>query len=829
MERLIDFFTPEQYDLALDINKHTKKATGTAIITGFAHSDIIKLHAVNLTVKSVSVNGAKTQYRQKDGILEIDMPDAEANLSPANMPRAGKLPARERAAREDGPASEFAGEMVSLAISYTFSLNENMEGAYLSTYRHDGKTHKIISTQFESHYARQVFPCVDEPAAKAIFNLKITIPDEKDTVLSNTAKTKESVEKGKKTVAFKPTPKMSTYLLAFCIGEFQKKSTKSRHGVKVTTYAGLNHNKRALDFATQIAAETLDYYDNLFGIDYPLEKLDQVAIPDFESGAMENWGLVTYRESCLLADRTTSLDTREYIATVITHELSHQWFGNLVTMAWWDDLWLNESFATVCQHLAVDAIRPEYHTWEDFFTSDCYAALRHDALPGVQAVRQEVSTPEEIATLFDGAIVYAKGAHLILMLIRAMGERPFFAGIKTYLKSHAYQNTTSDDLWAALQPHAKFNVKTFMHAWLDRPGYPVLKGKSQKRFLITGATDRTKWPIPKITDDMSGHYLIHLSNTEFATKLKTFGKLNLEQRLRLLIDRQLLSKTSVSPVSLLELLPSFSRDSHTSLWRIIAIIINDLKVFAPRGSDTHQNYQQYVKRLVKFQQNRLGVRAKLGESSNDAKLRPIITGFSLYAEHPLVTEHLAALYIEDWPRLSPETRSDIFTAYFRYHQEEPFDHFLDLYQATSDPEIKAELLSTLTEAKSEKNAKKLLKLLESPQIVRPADHLFFLAELLLNPVTKDQAYAWLYQNWDYVKGLSGEKTLDDYLRVAAAQVRTDSEAKAFRAFVKPLKKEPALKRTIEVSEAQIAQKLAWIAENQAKIDAFLAKFVKNLA
>ena len=212
--------------------------------------------------------------------------------------------------------------------------------------------------------------------------------------------------------------------------------------MRVSSYCALNQPLSALLYANETAASALEYYDQKFAEPYPLPKLDQVALPDFEAGAMENWGLVTYREAYLLADISATLSTKKSVATTVTHELSHQWFGNLVTMQWWDDLWLNESFATIMEYFATDYLYPEYHIWQDFFTSDCLAALRRDCLPGVQSVQQAVHDPAEISTLFDASIVYAKGARLVLMLIRLLGEPQFDQGIRYYFDQYKYHNTT---------------------------------------------------------------------------------------------------------------------------------------------------------------------------------------------------------------------------------------------------------------------------------------------------------------------------------------------------------------------------------------------------
>ena len=827
MEQLINFFKPEHYDLKLHINKETEEVRASVVITGAPQADVIKLHAVGLNITDAKINNTKANYEVKDGVVEISMGKEQPSFEGFG---GGTAEPKRRGPVTTGAANASRERMVALAtveisLSYVFTLNHNMQGAYISTYQHQGKEHKIVTTQFESHYARECFPCVDEPAAKATFDLTITTPYTDDTIISNMPAKKEQTTDNEKTVTFQTTPRMSTYLLAFCIGEFHSQTITNQHDVKITTYCALNQSPKTLDYANQIAAEALDYYDDLFQTPYPLPKLDQVALPDFESGAMENWGLVTYRESCLLADQHSPKDVKEYISTVITHELSHQWFGNLVTMQWWDDLWLNESFATVMQYLSIDVLHPEYRIMDEFFTRDCYVALARDAYPGVQAVQQPVHSPDEIATLFDGAIVYAKGAHLIFMLMRLMGRDQFFAGVQDYFKKHEYANTVGDDLWAALQPHADFDVKEFMHAWISQPGYPVIKDTAQQRFLITGETDDTKWPLPQITDDMSGHYLINLSDQEFSAKLSQFKELSLEQRLRLLIDRQLLSKTDLVPsVSLLELLPEFKTETSQPIWDIIATIINDLKIFCPPDSEYYPKYQQFVFSIVQPQLERIGISPKDKEDENDIKLRPILLGFAIYARNQQVMQALASLYHENYTALPCDIREDIIDAKFKLDNEAIFSHLLESYQDTTDPELKSELLATFTDAEQPEHTARLIQLLEQPEIVRPQDHTYLFASLLSNHKTKDKTYDWFYTHWDYIISITGEKTMDDYIRIAAARVRTEQEAERFYDFAKTIADQPAFKRSVEIARTAIAVRLRWLERDAPAIHDFLSKY-----
>lgn len=815
MERLLEFFTPITYQLSLHINKHSELVQGKVIITGKPHAQKIKFHANNLKISAVHIDRAMgpspdfslgdprpLQFSQQGDLLTVDLP-------------------------EQAPTTD-----IRLEVKYSFKLQRNMEGAYLSTYRHQGREERVVATQFESHYARACFPCIDEPAAKATFDLKLIIPDPEDTVISNTPVRSEktviydSVDANfqlgqkttKKIVIFETTPRMSTYLVAFCIGKFHHKSTKSHHGVEITSYCALNQDPALLDFSNQIAADALDYYDDLFQTKYPLKKLDQVALPDFEAGAMENWGLVTYRESCMLATESSPISTKSYVATVIAHELSHQWFGNLVTMNWWDDLWLNESFANVLEYYCVDKIRPDFRIWEDFFTGDCVAALDRDALPGVQAVQQPVENPADIATLFDGAIVYAKGARLMLMLIRLMGEKQFFSGIKDYFDEHQYQNTVGDDLWAALQPYAEFDIKDFMHAWISQPGYPVLKGHEQKRFLITGQSDRTKWPLPTIQNDMSGHYLIQLSDVEFASALQNFVQLSLEQRLRLLIDRRLLARTPlISSASLIPLVQKFRHETSYPVWGIIAGLARSLRLFVESGTEDEQNLHAFFLELIGIQSERLGVSARSQEPDNDTKLRPLILALGLAGKDTTLAAVLAKLYQPDFTLLDPNTRYAVLQGYFDHHQEKPFVDFLSRYKELPDPDLKSDLLSVIASAEQSQNTSKLMALLKNPDTIRPQDHLYFFASLLKNPQTKARALAWLPANWDYVKGLSGDKTLDDYLRVTARAIKRPDEAAAFFAFADKFADTPGLSRAVAIAHQDITARLELVKSDTSEV------------
>lgn len=801
MERFLDYFVPEKYVLDIFIDKREKTIGGKVTIFGVAKAENIKFHAVETEVEEVRVNGKKWDFENKDGVLTLF-----------------------KVSRSD----------LRVEVGYHRRLNENMQGAYLSTYEYSGRTEVIVATQFESHYAREAFPCIDEPAAKAVFELTITT-DKDDMVLANTTVLKSDAG----TTVFEPTPRMSTYLLAFVIGHFHGKTVKNRNGVEITTYAALNQDVDAVDFANEVAARSLEFYDENFGVAYSLKKLTQVALPDFEAGAMENWGLVTYRETALLVSKSATLGTKKGVALTVTHELSHQWFGDLVTMEWWDDLWLNESFASIMEYFATDFIHPEFKIFEGFFTGDSLSALKRDAYQGVQAVHQEVNDPAEIATLFDPSIVYSKGARLMLMVIRMMGWEDFCAGLREYFAEFQYKNTVGDDLWAALNRHAEFDVGRMMHAFIDRPGYPVVTNVShgasgsseyfalpetefveiqQKRFLLDEALDPADWPLPAVREDMSGHYILNLSDAEFEERLARFDELGLEEKLRLLIDRDLVTKTDLaSSASLLPLIWKFREETSAAVWSVIVTIVAGLKIFFKTDSAEEKRFKEFVKELVKPGISRIGLTTREGDDENTLRLRSILLGLDFYAENTENLKKLADLYNADYAALDPELRAEILDAKM-YLEPAMLDEYLAAYEKEADPEIKFDLLFATTLTEDSENLRKLVGLLARPDVVKPQDQFYLYIYLYRNPKARAMTFDWLTKNWELVRGMMGDKSLDSYPRYTANSVRTEADFKKYADFFEPLSSDPALARAVEIGKNEIAARLRLIKKDQSAVE-----------
>ncbi len=406
------------------------------------------------------------------------------------------------ARRDEG--SYFRPGHARLVICFEGTLNDQLRGFYRSTYRDDGgDVYTIATTQFESTDARKAFPCFDEPALKATFAVTLIVADGLLAV-SNTAEiAREHLEDGRVKVDFATSMVMSTYLVAFVVGPLEATEPIDCDGVpvRVVHRPGRRNQTR---FALDVAAHALRWFSNYYDLPYPSDKLDLVAIPDFAFGAMENLGCVTFREVLLLVDPdSASQPELQRVADVINHELAHMWFGDLVTMAWWEGIWLNEAFATFAETACSDAYRPDWRVWSSFCRSRA-SALATDALSTTRAVEYPVHSPAEAEDMFD-VITYEKGAALVRMLEQYLGEETFRAGVRLYLRRHAYSNTVTADLWDALTEASGQPVAAIMDAWIHQGGCPAVSGVetphgleiSQRHFTLDRSrADERCWAVP---------------------------------------------------------------------------------------------------------------------------------------------------------------------------------------------------------------------------------------------------------------------------------------------------------------------------------------------
>ena len=745
-----------------------------------------------------------------------------------------------------------------ITIAYHGKVTDAMHGLYPCYFTHDGTKKHLLATQFESHHAREVFPCVDEPAAKATYDLMlITKPGL--TALSNMPVKWSEEKNGLMTTCFEQTPRMSSYLLAFVVGELHKKTAYTTSGVEVNIWATPAQSEETLDFALDIATRSIDFYDEYFGVPYPLPKSDHVALPDFSSGAMENWGLITYRESCLLDDpKLTPESSKRFIATVIAHELSHQWFGNLVTMQWWNDLWLNESFANMMEYVAVDALHPEWRMWEDFATSEVTAALRRDSLDGVQPVQADVNHPDEISTLFDPAIVYAKGGRLLVMVRRLIGEEAFRAGLKSYFEKFAYQNTVGNDLWQELETASGQPIVKLMNAWISQPGLPIVQSEQnnsgeqptatlrQERFFIGDhQPSDALWPIPlfanqplddilterektftvngniRLNCGLNGHFVTHYDPATRDRLIEKAAELPTLDKICLLQDMTLLARAGrESSAALLPLARVFQHETNERVFNKAGTNLVELRKFVDDSEAGRTRLKQISAEFARDTFMELGWDEQDGESDDDRERRTAALGLMLYGEDSAALAEAKRRFNETNPDdLPAEIRPLIINANVRYFETpEMIDKLFALYQNTPSADLQVDIALSLTSTKNPATAERILAAIQDANIIRPQDASRWFIYLIRTRENRQIAWDWLKENWSWVKNtFGGDKSYDNFIRYAASALLTRAELDDFTKFTAPLRAEPALTRTIDLGIREIAGRVALIERDQAAV------------
>ena len=824
--RLLDTFTPNHYNLTLDLTRaEEKEFSGTVIISGESTSESISLHSKGLTIQSATIDNQPADV----SFGEFD----ELKLSQPNL--------------ENGKHT--------ICIIFSGNITDAMHGLYPCYFTHDGIKKQLFATQFESHHAREVFPCVDEPAAKAEYDLTlITRPG--ITVLGNMPVKSEEENGNSRTTTFEKTPRMSSYLLAFVIGELHKKSARTESGVEVNVWATPAQNENTLDFALDIATRSIDFYDEYFGVKYPLPKSDHVALPDFSSGAMENWGLITYRESCLLADpELTPESSRRFIATVIAHELSHQWFGNLVTMQWWNDLWLNESFANMMEYVAIDALQPDWHMWEDFATNEVTAALRRDSLDGVQSVQADVNHPDEISTLFDPAIVYAKGGRLLVMVRKLIGEEAFRAGLKSYFEKFAYKNTVGNNLWQELESASGQPIVNLMNTWISQPGLPVVSVSnshdtailSQERFFIgKHQPSDALWPIPLFANQpldvkilnqkettvsiekplqlncgLSAHFVTKYDESSREYLLKNITELPTLDKICILQDVTILARAGFeNSASLLPLALSLKTETNEKVFGMAAGALTELRKFVDDNDAARDSLKKISGEFAHTTFKELDWDEKAGESDDDRERRTTALSLMMYSEDEEVLNEAKTRFdnnkLEDLPT---ETRALIISANVRHFETpEMIENLFTAYKNTPSNDLQNDIAIGLTSTKNPKTAEKILANIKDSNIIRPQDASRWFVYLIRTRESRQIAWNWLKENWAWVEDTFGDdKSYDDFIRYAATALLTTNELNDFQQFFEPMENIPALARTIRLGITEISARVELIERDKADV------------
>lgn len=820
--QLTEIFTPKHYQLTLELDRPGRSFSGVVKLNGTTKSQSeIVLHSKDLVVTKVSINHQSTAY-------DYSHNDELVITSPLSR-----------------------GSDAEVTIEFNGTITDAMHGLYPCYYEVDGQKKELLATQFESHHAREVFPCIDEPAGKATFD--VTVVTEKDlTVLGNMPIKHQKQVDDQLTTSFVTTPIMSPYLLALVAGDLQRKSLVSPKGVEVNVYATAAHPSENLDFALEVGTKVVDFYSDYFGTDYPLSKCDHVALPDFSSGAMENWGLITYREIALLAGKNTDIQSRRYIATVIAHELAHQWFGNLVTMQWWDDLWLNESFATAMEYISVDKLYPDWNIWRDFSANETVMALRRDSLDGVQSVHVEVDHPDKISTLFDGAIVYAKGARLLRMVQNYVGDENFQAALKNYFKKYAYQNTIGQNLWDELSNVTGEDIGKIMNTWISQPGFPVVSVDkqsdelilSQKQFFIGPHQESQRlWPIPlnstsaklprllesetqtlpgpsgelRLNHGDSAHFITYYSRELMQELLQQLrhGELDEITRLQLLHEQTLLVKAGlVEAGELLAVLQVYADEDSHSVWDIISIAISEIRQIIDGDEKLEAILKDFVSKLTQKLYQKLGWHKQPGEPEDQTTLRSTILGLVLYSEDSQAIETAHQLYTSSsLEQLDPELRSLIIANEIKHYDQagQVSNQLLGIYSCTSDGDIQGDICSGLTSTKQPEVVAKLLQATTDKNIIRSQDATRWYAYLVRSRYGRAASWQWLQDNWSWVeKNFRGDKSIDYYPRYTANSLNSQQYLQQYRAFFEPLKSDQSLNRAITIGEGEIIGRIEYI-------------------
>ncbi|HEY5268593.1 MAG TPA: M1 family metallopeptidase [Candidatus Saccharimonadales bacterium] len=847
VKRLYKQFHPKNYKIEIHPNIEAETFTGKIIISGTKTgptTNRLTFHQLGLRITSSKVTHHSKTENQILTVSRINYQQKhdELRLHFDNKLRYGEY---------------------TIELDFKGRITKNLTGMYVSTHQINSKIKKIITTQFESHHAREVFPCIDEPEAKAVFDLTI-IHDSKEKVISNTPIISSSkLSKEETSTVFASTPIMSTYLLAFIIGDLEFKEGKTKNGTVIRSYA-TSDKIDFVDFSLEIAIKCIDFYNQYFDIPYPLDKCDLIALPDFASGAMENWGCITFREQAMLVDpERSSLVNKQMVALVVAHELAHQWFGNLVTMKWWTDLWLNEGFATWMEYFVIDNLFPDWGLWVQFAVEEQQIALNLDSLENTHPVEVKVNHPDEIRTIFD-SISYSKGASVIHMLHRFVGPDNFRLGLQNYLKKYSYKNTDTKDLWTAIESVADKPVSDFMSSWTTLKGYPVvecsvqksLTSLSQKRFNYqTDNNDASLWPIAivsnsnnlpeifdkkkssfkgtfetvKLNDNQTGFYRVvydhkNLQRLGDLVKAKTMTPTD---RLGLLGDLLETSKANITDITdLLEFLQFYNNETNYSVWDILAITIGNIKAIIC-DEPLKEKMKPFIRDLIANELKRLGVDPIENEDHFDTLLRPIILGLAASTDNKQIidfcNQQFKLLVNSNDNNVNPDFKAFILTTVARRSGEKEYDQMVKMHNQSNLSEERTMLIAAITSFKQPELTNKTLEFIKSAN-VRSQDISYWIAYSFANRFAKDKTWEWLKANWKWLEDTLGTDL--SFFRMPIYVARSFYEPEfldKYQRFFEPLLT-PSFERSYKQGLEIINIQSAWKQESFDKLQEFINSY-----
>jgi puromycin-sensitive aminopeptidase len=771
--RLSHSVTPERYDLEISPDLAAARFTGRESVTLDVAEPVteVVLNAAELEITSavlVGPGGAPVPAR-----VELDPEEERVVLRPEQRLEPGTW---------------------RLDLEFSGTINDKLRGLYRSTFRDtDDREQVIATTQFEATDARRAFPCWDEPDRKAVFAVTLVV-EEGLAAFSNTGEVGRERRNGKVAVRFADTMRMSTYLVAFVVGPLEATAPVDVDGVPLRVV----HAPGKADltgFALEIGAHALRWFSDWFGIPYPGDKLDLIALPDFAFGAMENLGAVTFRESLLLVDpQIASQVELERVADVVSHELAHMWFGDLVTMRWWNGLWLNEAFATFMEMLCVDAFRPDWDRWVTFGLTRG-AAFATDGLHSTRPIEFPVARPEEAEGMFD-VLTYQKGAGVLRMLERFLGPEAFREGIRRYLNAHLYDNAETTDLWDAIEEATGEPVRATMDSWIFQEGHPLVTVEpttggvslSQSRFTYSGAPGKsTRWSVPVLlrvgsggavsehrvllqeqstllrldgppdwvvaNAGGSGFYRVHYGPGLAETLRSDLDRLDALEVFGLVSDTWAAAVSGTGDVaSLARLVRLLRGDEDPATWTVAVGALDLIGRIA--DDDGREAVARYVRTVVGPAFSRLGWNAAPGEPDKVGTLRATLAGaLGTTGADPEVRARAAELHekvLSDRTAVDPDMVGAIVSTLAYWGGPAEYEVFLDRFRNPATPQDEVRYLYALGAFRDETLVRRTLEM--ALDEVRTQNAPFLISILLSNRVGGPLAWSFLGQNWDRMVG-----------------------------------------------------------------------------
>lgn len=830
-------------------------------------------------LESVAVTVNKATKTIKVNSIEIDI----SNVSYLPEGAGKEITAAVSYSKEHETATfEFPEEIKEgkgvLKIVFTGELNDRMKGFYRSKYTGpDGEDRYAAVTQFEASDARRSFPCWDEPALKATFDIILIVPKNR-VALSNmpvVSETDDPTDKNCKVVKYDRSPVMSTYLVAYCVGEYDFVEGKDVNGVQIRVYTPVGKKEQG-QFALDVAVKTLPFYKNYFNIAYPLPKIDLIAIADFSAGAMENWGLVTYRETALLIDpKNSSSKAKQWVALVVGHELAHQWFGNLVTMEWWTNLWLNEGFASWIEYLCVDHCFPEFDIWTQFVNQDLGRALDLDALHTSHPIEVPVGNPDEVDEIFD-AISYSKGASVIRMLHDYIGDADFRKGMNAYLTKFKYKNTVTEDLWDSLEKASGKPVGKVMSTWTKQMGFPVVKVTqkqdgnnrilqlTQEKFNADGKTkegESKEWLVPiSISTSESPsqavkHVLLDKPSMEVVlenVKPDSWVKLNCgtvgvyrvqyplemleplipavrnqtippRDRLGLENDLFALARAGLgSSIEVMKVAEGYVNEKDFTVWSDLSVNLSTIANMI-QYTDAEGAYKEYAKSLFGPIAKKLGWDGKPGEGALTAMLRDLVLmKMGRYGDPDTVAEanRRFELHCSGKEIIPADLRATVYVTVLTNGSEETFNKMLKLYDEADMQEEKMRIGRLLGTVKDGRLIQKTLEFAMSDK-VRAQDTGFVIAGVIGSVLGRELGWKFITDNWAEIhRRYQGGFLLARLLKSMIENFVSEEKAKEIEEFFAK-NPAPAAERAISQALENVRLNAVWMENQSAAVVRYL--------